>query len=137
MAAPLGQRVPSLCGLRGSPSMFTILPSTVWIRVAHPTEQNGQMLGVVLASLIRSSCARATAGASVTPSPARPPIAVPAPALPASRRKSRRLTCMVSSPREASNPTAGLLLQTDRGDDIRAPFGGRNPGVRGLAAPPL
>src|SRR5438105_2718751 len=60
--------------------MFTILPSTVWIRVAHPTEQNGQMLGVVLASLIRSSCARAMAGASVTPSPTSPPMAVPAPA---------------------------------------------------------
>src|SRR5438034_4525260 len=116
--------------------MFTILPSTVWIRVAHPTEQNGQMLGVVLASLIRSSCARATAGARVTPSPARPPIAVPAPALPASRRKSRRLTCMVSSPREASNPTAGLLLQIDRGMIYGPVLEGATPGVRGLAAPP-
>src|SRR6266550_3898388 len=80
--------------------MFTSLPSTVWIRVAHPTEQNGQMLGVVLASLMRSSCARAMAGASVTPSPTRPPIAVPAPALAVSCRKSRRLTCMESSPLE-------------------------------------
>src|SRR2546422_1970078 len=74
--------------------MLTIFPLTVWIRVAHPTEQNGQMLGVVFASLIRSSCARAVAGASVTPSPTSPPIAVPAPALAVSRKKSRRLTCM-------------------------------------------
>src|SRR5436853_6247945 len=58
------------------------------------------MLGVVLASLIRSSCARAVAGASVTPSPTRPPIAVPAPALAVSCRKSRRLTWMEASPLE-------------------------------------
>src|SRR5205809_5805761 len=116
MAAPLGQRVPSLCGLRGSPSMLTILPLTVWIRVAHPTEQNGQMLGVVFASLIRSSCARAVAGASVTPSPTSPPIAVPAPALAVSRKKSRRLTCIESSPLEdgvGPDPIA---------DDIRMGF---------------
>src|SRR5881409_2380960 len=121
MAAPLGQRVPSLCGLRGSPSMLTILPSTVWISVAHPTEQNGQMLGVVLASLIRNSCARAAAGASVTPSPTSPPIAVPAPALAVSCRKSRRLTCMESSPLEEWG-WAGPIA-----DDIRTGFWARNP----------
>src|SRR3989442_65243 len=96
--------------------MLTILPSTVWIRVAHPTEQNGQMLGVVLASLMRSSCARARAGASVTPSPTRPPIAVPAPALAVSCRKSRRLTCMESSPLEEWG-WAGPIA-----DDIRTGF---------------
>src|SRR5712691_3577062 len=77
--------------------MLTIFPLTVWISVAHPTEQKGQMLGVVLASLIRSSCARAVAGASVAPRPTRPPIAVPAPALAVSRKKSRRPTCIPSS----------------------------------------
>src|SRR2546425_9520349 len=76
--------------------MLTIFPLTVWIRVAQPTEQKGQMLGVVFASLIRSSCARAVAGANVTPSPTIPPIAVPAPALAVSRTKSRRLTCIRS-----------------------------------------
>ena len=34
-----GQSVPSLCGLRGSPSMLTIFPSMVWTRVPQPTEQ--------------------------------------------------------------------------------------------------
>src|SRR5213593_506876 len=105
--------------------MFTILPLTVWIRVAHPTEQNGQMLGVVLASLIRSSCARAAAGASDTPSPTRPPMAVPAPALAVSRKKSRRVTCIWSSAlkrgawmREALSD--GRRAPTRRcGDDIR------------------
>ena len=29
--------------------MLTIFPSTVWTRVAQPTEQYGQMLGVVFA----------------------------------------------------------------------------------------
>src|SRR2546426_10775000 len=70
------------------------------MRVAYPTEQTGKMLGVVWASLRRSSGAGAMAGASVTPSPTRPPIAVPAPALAVSCRKSRRLTCMESSPLE-------------------------------------
>src|SRR5881409_2103278 len=118
MAAPLGQRVPSLCGLRGSPSMFTILPLTVWIRVAHPTEQNGQMLGVVLASLIRNSCARAAAGASVTPSPTSPPIAVPAPALAVSCRKSRRLTCMESSPQVSRRDFLQLTASAGAGTAI-------------------
>src|SRR5689334_7650404 len=125
MAAPLGQRVPSLCGLRGSPSMLTIWPLTVWISVAHPTEQNGQMLGVVLASLIRSSCARAVAGASVTPRPTSPPRAVPAPALAVSRRKSRRPTSICSSALEievgARSVFSNLL------DDIGTGLGGRNP----------
>src|SRR2546428_4566216 len=98
MAAPFGQRVPSLCGLRGSPSMLTIRPSLTWMRVAHPTEQKGQMLGTDLASLIRSSCACARAGASEAPSPTSPPSAVPAPAPAVTRRKSRRLTCISISP---------------------------------------
>src|SRR6266850_838523 len=67
MAAPLGQSVPSLCGLRGSPSMLTIFSSFTWISVAHPTEQKGQMLGTTFASLMRSSCARARAGATLFP----------------------------------------------------------------------
>src|SRR5712692_6762582 len=90
IAAPLGHRVPSLWGLRGSPSMLTIFPSTVCTSVAHPTEQYGQTLGVALACLIRSSCARARVGARLTPSPAMPPSAVPVKA-PADRlKKSRR-----------------------------------------------
>src|SRR5205814_8063358 len=95
--------------------MFTILPSTVWIRVAHPTEQNGQMLGVVLASLIRSSCARAVAGASVTPSPTSPPIAVPAPPLAVRRRKSRRLTCIDSSALESNGEVGARSCVADSG----------------------
>src|SRR5262249_41638498 len=39
VAAPFGQSVPSLWGLRGSPSMFTIRPLMVWTSVAQPTEQ--------------------------------------------------------------------------------------------------
>jgi len=35
--------------------MFTMRPAMVWIRVAQPTEQYGHTLGVVFASLIRSS----------------------------------------------------------------------------------
>src|SRR2546421_7554422 len=124
MAAPLGQSVPSLWGLRGSPSILTILPFTVWIRVAHPTEQNGQMLGVVLASLIRSSCARAVAGASVTPSPTSPPIAVPAPALAVRRKKSRRPTSIHSSALEMGWVREALHRLSD---DIETRLGARNP----------
>src|SRR5688500_3346759 len=95
MAAPFGQSVPSLNGLRGSPSTFTILPSTVCTRVAQPTEQYGQILGKVLASLIRNSAARARAGATLAPRPVSPPSAVP-PATPVeTRRKSRRETSIV------------------------------------------
>src|SRR6266498_352231 len=94
MAAPLGQSVPSLWGLRGSPSILTMRPSFTWTSVAHPTEQNGQMLGTDFASRMRSSCASARAGASVTPRPTSPPIAVPAPAPAVTRKKSRRLTCI-------------------------------------------
>jgi hypothetical protein len=94
MAAPLGQSVPSLCGLRGSPSMLTISPSFVWTSVAQPTEQKGQMLGTVRVSLMRSSCARARAGARLIPSPSIPPSAVPAPAPAETLRNSRRETVM-------------------------------------------
>src|SRR5919108_4619965 len=95
MAAPFGQRVPSLNGLRGSPSTLTILPSTVCTRVAQPTEQYGQMLGTVLASLIRNSAALASVGAKLAPRPVSPPNAVP-PATPAeTRRKSRLDTSIV------------------------------------------
>src|SRR5207245_1030383 len=110
------------------PSMLTILPLTVWIRVAQPTEQKGQMLGVVFASLIRSSCARAVAGASVTPSPTSPPIAVPAPALAVSRKKSRRPTCIRSPP--SKRCVRGLWL--DLPHDIGGPLRGRNPRVSTL-----
>src|SRR5919108_2033820 len=94
------------------------------MRVAHPTEQNGQMLGVVLASLIRSSCARAVAGARLTPSPTNPPIAVPAPALAVSRKKSRRPTSMYSSALEVGwvREAASRLS-----DDIETGLGARNP----------
>src|SRR6266851_9500081 len=97
MAAPLGQSAPSLCGLRGSPSMLTIFPSTVCTSVAHPTEQYGQTLGVALACLIRSSCARASVGARLTPSPAMPPSAVPVKA-PADRLKKSRRDRSMSPP---------------------------------------
>src|SRR5207249_7127888 len=107
--------------------MFTILPSTVWIRVAHPTEQKGQMLGVVFASLIRSSCARAVAGASVAPSPNNPPMAVPAPAFAVSRKKSRRLTCIESSALWSGVGCARRLSRPLVPDDIGGRFGRRNP----------
>src|SRR5438876_9590917 len=74
--------------------MLTMRPPFTWISVAHPTEQNGQMLGTDFASLMRSSCAWARAGARVAPRPTSPPIAVPAPAPAVTRRKSRRLTCI-------------------------------------------
>src|SRR5438132_11982423 len=89
MAAPLGQSVPSLGGLRASPSMLAILPLTVCTSVAQPTEQYGQMLGYVLASLIRNSAAAASVGARSAPSPARPPRAAP-PAPAETRMKLRR-----------------------------------------------
>src|SRR5438093_1344783 len=79
--------------------MLTMRPSFTWTSVAHPTEQNGQMLGTDFASRMRSSCAWARAGARVTPRPTSPPIAVPAPAPAVTRRKSRRLTC-ISPPLE-------------------------------------
>src|SRR5216684_4183741 len=97
VAAPLGQRVPSLTRLLGSPSMFTIVPSTVWTSVPQPTAQYGHTLGTALASLMRSAWARATAGLRSTPRPARPPTAVPAAALADNRKKSRRVTSMALS----------------------------------------
>src|SRR6266849_1234476 len=103
MAAPLGQRAPSLWGLRGSPSMLTIFPSTVCTSVAHPTEQYGQTLGVALACLIRSSCARASVGARLTPSPAMPPSAVPVKA-PADRLKKSRRDRSMSPPGQGEHP---------------------------------
>src|SRR5437763_11004030 len=72
--------------------MLTIWPSIVCTKVAHPTEQYGQTLGVVLASLMRSSCARASVGARFAPSPAKPPSAVPPATPPETFRKSRRET---------------------------------------------
>src|SRR5204863_3318683 len=92
--------------------------------VPHPTEQNGQMLGVVLASLIRSSCARAMAGASVTPRPTSPPMAVPAPALAVRRRKSRRPTSIHSSALEMRWVREALQRLPD---DIETGLGARNP----------
>src|SRR5256886_891042 len=117
--------------------MFTILPSTVWIRVAHPTEQKGQMLGVVFASLILNSCARASAGASVTPSPTIPPMAVPAPAFAVSRKKSRRLTCIESSALWSGVACARRLSRLLVSDDIGGRLGRRNPhSPRGSGGPP-
>ena len=52
--------------------MLTIWPSTVWTSVAQPTEQYGQTLGTVLASLMRSSWRPGEAGARLAPSPDRP-----------------------------------------------------------------
>src|SRR5438477_12527776 len=92
------------------------------MRVPHPTEQNGRMLGVVLASLIRSSCARAMAGASVTPRPTSPPMAVPAPALAVRRRKSRRPTSIRSSALEMRWVREALHWQSD---DLETGLGAR------------
>src|SRR5258705_14011261 len=64
--------------------------------VPHPTEQYGQTLGTTLACLIRSSCALATAGARLAPSPARPPSAVPVRVPADCFRKSRRDWFMTS-----------------------------------------
>src|SRR5438128_5211171 len=119
MAAPFGHSVPSLCGLRGSPSMLTMRPSFTWMRVAHPTEQKGQMLGTDLASLIRSSCACARAGASEAPSPTSPPIAVPAPAPAVTRRKSRRLTCIGISPPWSVGRNTSAYVERILADDIK------------------
>src|SRR5687768_4070747 len=94
VAAPLGQSVPSLCGLRESPSMLTIFPSTVWMSVAQPTEQKGHTLGVTFAFLMRSSWACATAGARLTPEAISPPSAVPAPPATERRSTSRRDSSM-------------------------------------------
>jgi hypothetical protein len=71
--------------------MLTISFPMVWTIVAQPTEQYGQTLGVALASLIRSSWARAVAGARLAPNPSREPNAVPEP-MPAAdvRTNSRR-----------------------------------------------
>jgi hypothetical protein len=91
MAAPFGQSVPLLCGLRGSPSMLTILPSTVCTSVPQPTEQYRQTLGVTAAERIRSDWARAIVGRRSVPIAARPPRAVPIPARAPARRKSRRV----------------------------------------------
>src|SRR5919198_4566486 len=82
--------------------MFTILPPTVWTSVAQPTEQYGQMLGTVFASLIRNSSARASVGARSAPRPARPPSAVPV-AVVAERRKKSRRESSISSPRQGES----------------------------------
>src|SRR5438445_8649260 len=94
--------------------MLTIFPSTVCTSVAHPTEQYGQTLGVALACLIRSSCARASVGARLTPSPAMPPSAVPVTA-PADRlKKSRR-------DRSMAPPGVGMK---HRHTPVHSPIGG-------------
>src|SRR5438477_12529290 len=94
------------------------------MRVPHPTEQNGQMLGVVLASLARSAGAHAVAGGTVTPRPTSPPMAVPAPALAVRRRKSRRPTSIHSSALEMRWVREALDRQWD---DIETGLGARNP----------
>src|SRR5918996_3068397 len=58
------------------------------------------MLGVVLASLIRSACARATVGARFAPRPARPPSAVPLAMPPVAFRKLRRDTSIAVAERK-------------------------------------
>src|SRR6266571_6474719 len=96
--------------------MLTIFPSTVCTSVAHPTEQYGQTLGVALACLIRSSCARARVGARLIPSPAIPPSAVPVKA-PADRlKKSRRDRSM--SPMALGGD--GEAIDTEAGDPLEA-----------------
>src|SRR5882724_5112349 len=87
--------------------MLTIFPSTVCTSVAHPTEQYGQTLGVALACLIRSSCARARVGARLTPSPAMPPSAVPVKA-PADRLKKSRRDRSMSPPGVEMNTRPSL-----------------------------
>src|SRR3712207_3012394 len=76
----------------------------LWTRVAQPTAQNGQTLGVTLALATRSSCARATTGARLTPDATNPPSAVAPP--PAMRKTSRREIFMdVLLPERRSTPT--------------------------------
>src|SRR2546421_309051 len=77
--------------------MLTILPVTVCTSVAQPTEQYGHTLGVVFAFLMRSSCARASVGARLAPSPARPPSAVP-PAMPEDTFKKFRRETSINTP---------------------------------------
>src|SRR5688500_8078533 len=94
--------------------------------VAQPTEQNGHILGTVVLSRMRSSCALARAGARLSPRPTIPPSAVPAPAPPAYRKNSRR---------ESSIP----LLVGPNGKFVRntsEPQSCPGPQLRGLEATP-
>src|SRR5260370_19265843 len=70
--------------------MLTIFPFTVCTRVAQPTEQYGQTLGVAWAFSIRSAWAWARVGARLAPSPATPPRAEPVTVPADSLKKSRR-----------------------------------------------
>src|SRR3989442_12953950 len=97
--------------------MLTIWPPTVWISVPQPTAQYGQTLGTVLASLIRISCAPATAGPRAAPSPARPPTAAPAAALADNRKKSRCAPSMALSPRVAPDRARAGPAGARRGDE--------------------
>src|SRR2546427_748694 len=110
IAAPLGHRLPSLWGLRGSPSMLTIFPSTACTTVAHPTAQYGQTLGTAFACSIRSACAWASVGARLAPTAASPPSAVPVSAAPLDTlRKSRRDTSIDDLPLLPVVTPAGLV----------------------------
>src|SRR5438105_966485 len=55
---PLGQRVPSLIGLRSSPSISIICPSLTYIFWAQPTAQYGHTPLTATASRMRECLAR-------------------------------------------------------------------------------
>src|SRR5919106_6812936 len=78
------------------------------------------MLGVVCAFLMRGSCARARAGARLTPRPASPPRAVPPAAPVDALRKSRRDSSMPLS-RAARLPVRAWRPRPPRAA-LRAPL---------------
>src|SRR5690606_23548607 len=93
VAAPFGQREPSLMGSSTFPSTFSNRPSRTWATVPHPTEQKGHTPITSFDRLILRSrtrgCACAFAGRAL-------PLSRPAAATavtPESLRKSRRFSC--------------------------------------------
>src|SRR5215813_5255721 len=93
VAAPFGQRRPSVCGVSGCPSMSMILSPLEYTSWMHPTAQYGQTPGWTLASLILSVVAAACTGLR---SSVAVPTATPAPVEPAYFRKSRRVRLMAT-----------------------------------------
>src|SRR4051794_33078109 len=73
VAAPLGQRVPSLIGLSGLPSMLMMRLSRTATSWPQPTAQYGYTLGTSLAPAMRAARTCAWAARRSRPSPKSPP----------------------------------------------------------------
>src|SRR5215468_5113000 len=93
VAAPFGQRRPSVWGVSGWPSMSMILSPLEYTSWMQPTAQYGHTPGCTFASLILSVVAAAATGRM---SMVAVPTAAPAVAEPASLKKSRRDKPMVT-----------------------------------------